>query len=60
MITFTAHISTNRLVLYKGSQFPQEYDGNAFVAIVGPINQFPDAPERGVMRVVLNKKQRAL
>ncbi len=53
VITFTAHTSANGLVFYNGGEFPPEYIGSAFVAILGPVNLFPDDPERGVMRVQL-------
>ncbi len=53
VITFTAHSSANGLVFYNGDQFPPEYIGSAFVAILGPLNLYPDDPERGVMRVRL-------
>ena len=55
MITFTAHSSANGLVFYAGGQFPPEYAGSAFVAILGPVNLFPDDLERGVMRVQLER-----
>ena len=52
--TFTAHTSANGLVFYQASQFPAEFIGDAFVAILGPVSLYPDDPERGIVRVRLS------
>lgn len=51
--TFTARSSANGLEFYNGSNFPAEYQGNAFVAVLGSY-VYPEL-ERGLRRVILEK-----
>jgi putative membrane-bound dehydrogenase-like protein len=50
---FTAHSSANGLTIYNGTNFPAEYQDNAFVAVLGSYNLIQI--ERGVQRVQLTK-----
>jgi putative membrane-bound dehydrogenase-like protein len=51
--TFAARSSADGLVFYEGHNFPQAYQDNAFVAVLGSY-AYPDI-ERGVARVRLAK-----
>ncbi len=53
---FTAHTSANGLAFYHGQQFPAEYAGDAFVAIIGSLYMFPLDTERGIQRVQLTPR----
>ena len=50
---FEAHSSADGLDFYKGSAFPEEYHGNAFVSIFG--SWLKPGVQTGIQRVVLNK-----
>ncbi|MBL8045078.1 MAG: PQQ-dependent sugar dehydrogenase [Anaerolineales bacterium] len=51
--TFAARSSANGLVFYSGTNFPAEYQDNAFVAVLGSY-VYPEL-QRGLQRVILEK-----
>lgn len=41
VLTYTAHAAPMQLAFYRGSQFPQDYQGDAFLAMHGSWNRKP-------------------